>query len=59
MGRLKFRSLPEKLRPVRIDSIKYLSVYQKTGIYGEFLYLTSAASYPITSGMSTMTYPTR
>jgi DNA-damage-inducible protein D len=27
--------------------------------YGEFLYLTSSASYPITSGMSTMTYTMR
>ena len=49
---------------VQIDSIKHLSARQKTGIhgvipYGEFLYLTSAASYPITSGMSTMTYTMR
>jgi hypothetical protein len=49
---------------VQIDSIKHLSARQKTGIhgvipYGEFLYLTSAASYPITSDMSTMAYTTR
>lgn len=49
---------------VQIDSIKHLSDRQKTGIhgvipYGEFLYLTSTASYPITSVMSTMTYTMR